>query len=107
MADVRIATSNGTATLDEGTLQALSNASHLHLLDIPRNITAEGPPRVAGRAIRATTRKALDAGHPDWHTARLHVRAVWPHNAQRATLTLRFIDFMKARIAALFAPPEG
>lgn len=44
---------------------------------------------------------------PDWQVALLGVHAVWPHNAQRAALTLRFIDFMASRVAALFAPPSG
>ncbi len=43
----------------------------------------------------------------DWRPALLGVYAVWPHNAQRAGLTLRFIEFMESRVAALFASPHG
>ncbi|MFO0591556.1 MAG: LysR family transcriptional regulator [Polyangiaceae bacterium] len=35
----------------------------------------------------------------------LGVHAVWPNNAQRASLTQRFIDFLAPRIEALFTPP--
>lgn len=42
---------------------------------------------------------------PGWRTAILGVHAIWPSNAQRPELTLRFIDFMAHRIEALFAPP--
>lgn len=41
---------------------------------------------------------------PEWSAALLGVYAVWPSNAQRAGLTLRFVEFMASRIAALFAP---
>jgi uncharacterized protein DUF6682 len=54
-------------SLQEGTLQTLSDASHLQLLRIPRNISAEGPPRAGGRVMRPTTREMLDAGSPGWH----------------------------------------
>jgi DNA-binding transcriptional LysR family regulator len=40
---------------------------------------------------------------PRWRAALLGVYAVWPSNAQRAGLTLRFIEFMAPRVAALFA----
>lgn len=53
--------------LAEGTLQTLTDGSHLTLLRIPRNIKSVGPPRIGGRAIRATTRDLLDASSPDWH----------------------------------------
>jgi DNA-binding transcriptional LysR family regulator len=41
----------------------------------------------------------------DWHPPLLGVYAVWPGNAQRAGLTLRFIEFMASRVEALFASP--
>lgn len=44
---------------------------------------------------------------PRWPAALLGVYAVWPSNAQRAGLTLRFIDFMASRVAELFAPSGG
>lgn len=50
-----------------GTLQSLSNANHLALLRVTRNITGEGPPRVGGRIIRPTSREALDTAEPNWH----------------------------------------
>jgi DNA-binding transcriptional LysR family regulator len=40
---------------------------------------------------------------PRWRAAVLGVYAVWPSTAQRAGLTLRFIEFMAPRVAALFA----
>lgn len=43
----------------------------------------------------------------DWQTPLLGVYAVWPSNAQRAGLTLRLVEFMAPRVAALFgAPPR-
>lgn len=42
---------------------------------------------------------------PGWQPPVLGVYAVWPHSAQRAGLTQRFVDFMADRAAALFAPP--
>lgn len=42
---------------------------------------------------------------PGWHAATVPVYAVWPHSAQRAALTTRFIEFLADRVAALFAPP--
>lgn len=50
-----------------GTLQSLTDADHLLLLRITRNIKTEGPPRTAGRVIRATSRELLDASSPGWH----------------------------------------
>lgn len=44
---------------------------------------------------------------PGFHLALLGVHAVWPNNAQRASLTLRFIDFMAPRIEALFSPRDA
>jgi DNA-binding transcriptional LysR family regulator len=44
---------------------------------------------------------------PDWHTDLLGVYVIWPNNAPRTGLTLRFIDFMASRVAELFAPPSG
>ena len=40
---------------------------------------------------------------PRWRAALLGVYAVWPSNAQRAGLTVRFIEFMAPPVAALFA----
>lgn len=54
-------------TLVLGTLQSLTNASHLSLLRVPRNLTSPGPPPVGGRVIRPTTREVLDASAPNWH----------------------------------------
>lgn len=42
---------------------------------------------------------------PTWQAALLGVHAVWPSNAQRAGLTLRFVELMASRVAALFAAP--
>lgn len=53
--------------LQAGTLQALSDASHLRLLRITRNLTATTPARVGGRAIRLVSRDVLDTQAPDWH----------------------------------------
>lgn len=53
--------------LEEGTLQSLSDDSHLVLLRIPRNLKDAGPARIGGRAIRPTSREMLDASMPDWH----------------------------------------
>jgi DNA-binding transcriptional LysR family regulator len=46
---------------------------------------------------------------PEWRIALVGVYAVWPHNAQRSSLTLRFVAFMADRLAALFGdpPPPG
>lgn len=43
---------------------------------------------------------------PDWQVPAVGVYAVWPQNAQRAGLTLRFLDFMAPRVAALFGLPN-
>lgn len=43
---------------------------------------------------------------PTWQAALLGVYAVWPSNAQRAGLTLRFVELMASRIAELFAAPS-
>lgn len=39
---------------------------------------------------------------PAFRSPVLGVHAVWPNNAQRATLTLRFIDFLAPRVRSLF-----
>lgn len=44
---------------------------------------------------------------PTWQAAVLGVYAVWPSNAQRAGLTLRFVELMASRVAELFAAPRG
>lgn len=57
-------------TLAAGTLQSVPQSGSptpLRLLGITRNITAIGPPRVAGRMIRPTERALLDAQDPYWH----------------------------------------
>ncbi len=56
-------------SLVAGTLQSLTSADHLQLLRVTRNITAEGPPRVAGRAIRLVDRELLDTSAANWHDA--------------------------------------
>ena len=38
---------------------------------------------------------------PAWPPASVGVYAVWPHNAQRAGLTQRFVDFIAERVATL------
>lgn len=65
---VRPSASSTTVTmgLQAGTLQALPSG-YISLLKITRNVTAAGPPIVGGRAIRITSRDALDAIEPDWH----------------------------------------
>lgn len=57
-------------SLIAGTLQSLTTTTHLALLRMPRNITAEGPPRVAGRVIRPVSREMLDSSEPNWHDTR-------------------------------------
>lgn len=61
--------SSGTAvlSLSEGTLQTL-DAPYLSLIDVTRNITSEGPPRVSGRVITMAKRSDLDAQNPGWHS---------------------------------------
>lgn len=39
---------------------------------------------------------------PRHRLASMAVHAVWPHNAQRPTLTLRFVDFIEPRLQGLF-----
>lgn len=41
---------------------------------------------------------------PGWRAPVLGVYAMWPGNAQRPGLTLRFVEFISGRMAALFAP---
>lgn len=53
--------------LSEGTLQALSNASHLRLLRITRNLASTSSPRVGGRVVRVVQRDLLDMQSPNWH----------------------------------------
>ena len=60
-------------TLQAGTLQVVPQAGTpkpLRILSVTRNITSEGPPRVAGRAIRPTDRTMLDVQEPNWHDTR-------------------------------------
>ncbi len=51
------------------------------------------------------TRGRLVALFPSWRAPLVGVYAMWPNNAPRGGLTLRFVDFMAGRVAALFAPP--
>jgi DNA-binding transcriptional LysR family regulator len=44
---------------------------------------------------------------PTWRMSSIGVHAVWPDNAQRPGLTLRFLDFIEERIAALFSPASA
>ncbi len=71
---------------------------------------------VAGAGIatlpEVTVRSELARGRlveilPGWEAQAVGVFAVWPHNAQRAGLTLRFVEFMAPRVAALFSPVTG
>jgi hypothetical protein len=57
---------NTSFTLAAGTKQVLS-ASALRLLDVVRNLGADG--YTPGSAIRIVDREVLDAQLPDWHTA--------------------------------------
>lgn len=49
-----------------GTKQTLP-ADAIQLMDIPRNLKADGSP---GRAVTATDRRLLDTENPDWHSMR-------------------------------------
>jgi hypothetical protein len=51
----------------EGTLQSLTDPTHLMLLRLPRNLASNATPRVGGRAIRPVSREVLDASEPYWH----------------------------------------
>jgi hypothetical protein len=53
-------------TLVEGTLQTLTDNTHLLLLRLPRNLKQASPP-IGARAIRPTNREVLDASEPSWH----------------------------------------
>lgn len=55
---------NSTLTLVAGTKQTLP-ADGLRLLDVVRNITAEG---AGSRAVRHVDRDVLDTQNPSWHT---------------------------------------
>lgn len=61
-------------SLAAGTLQSIvavaGDPTPTSLITVTRNITAEGPPRIAGRTITVASRAVLDAVDPDWHTAR-------------------------------------
>jgi DNA-binding transcriptional LysR family regulator len=41
---------------------------------------------------------------PGWRVEPVHVHAVWPISAVRATLTHRFVEFLAPRLARLFRP---
>jgi DNA-binding transcriptional LysR family regulator len=71
---------------------------------------------IAGAGIATlpdvTARSDIERGRlvevlPGWRTELLGVHAVWPHNAQRSGLTLRLVEFLGSRVAALFAPSDG
>jgi hypothetical protein len=49
-----------------GTKQSLTDANHLALLRLPRNLKTVSP-LVGGRVIRPTTREVLDSSAPSWH----------------------------------------
>lgn len=53
-------------SLVAGTWQQL-DTQYISLIRVTRNISAAGPPRVGGRAVRVTSRESLDAVSPDWH----------------------------------------
>lgn len=53
----------GPVQLEAGTQQAIP-AKGLHLLDVIRNVAADGAP---GKAVRLTERRQLDDQIPDWH----------------------------------------
>ena len=61
-------------TLAAGTLQSVPTATNLseplQLIDVVRNITADGPPRVAGRTIKTVSRDILDSENPNWHNSK-------------------------------------
>lgn len=68
---------------------------------------------IAGAGIamlpEVTVRPELARGRlvellPGWRLATMGVFAIWPHSAQRAGLTVRFVDFLAPRVATLFAP---
>jgi len=42
---------------------------------------------------------------PAWRLPTLGVYAVWPGGTARPGLTLRFVDFIEARLSALFEEP--
>jgi len=50
-----------------GTRQSLTNASHLALLRLPRNLTEVTPQLKGGRVIRPISRELLDSSEPSWH----------------------------------------
>lgn len=43
---------------------------------------------------------------PGWRVEPVPVHAVWPNGTVKATLTLRFLDFIGPRVAALFTVPS-
>lgn len=58
-------------SLEAGTLQSLPAVADapepLILINIVRNISAEGPPRIGGRVVKVTSMAQLDAADPYWH----------------------------------------
>lgn len=64
-------TESRVLTLAAGTLQTVLGAAGspepLLLINVSRNITSEGPPRVGGRTIKVTSAAMLDAQDPYWH----------------------------------------
>ena len=65
-----------TIQMQAGTWQNVP-IEYLTLLRLTRNISAVGPPRVGGRAIRITTHDALDTSCPEWHNPKCV-----PYNSQ-------------------------
>lgn len=65
--------SNTTVTLVAGTKQSLP-ADGIRLLDVIRNIKANGDP---DRAVRLVEREILDAQNPNWHTVAGSVVLNW------------------------------
>lgn len=56
--------------LQRGTLQQVPQTGSpqpLRIMNVTRNIVSDGPPRIAGRAVRPTIRALLDTQEPNWH----------------------------------------
>ncbi len=70
LADPAAASINTTLALQAGTWQTIGSG-YLSLLRVVRNLVSAGPPRVGGRAISVTSRAALDAVSPHWHSPKV------------------------------------
>lgn len=88
---------NTVIDLDEGTYQELADGSQL--LRVVRNITAEGPPRVAGKNITPIDRSILDSQVPGWHQT-----SVVPFSA---TVTHVMTDEMNPRVFYVYPGNTG